>query len=164
MSRIAKWLASGIRLVYIKIRLGNRLVLPKGGKPVYIGPGAHIRASKGACVILGAGSYLSERVLLQANSDAKISIGARVFFNANVRIVATESVRIGEATMFGPNVCVYDHDHVFDKDGVHSDLKTTPVEIGSHCWIGANALVTRGCEIVDKVLVGGGVSRYEFSG
>lgn len=155
-AKILKWLASFLRVLAFRIRLGSRVSWPKGGKPVYIGRNARIRVEKGAHLTIGSGFYLSENALVQVNPEAQVKIGTHVFMNANARIVAAESVEIGDGVMLGPNVCVYDHDHVFDSKGVHAQLVTTPIAIGSRCWIGANALVTRGCSIVAKTLVGGG--------
>lgn len=156
MSKAAKWLVSGIRLILTKIKLGRRLELPKSGKPLYMGRGARICVAENARVVLGPGVYLSDNVLLQANKGAELVLGERVFLNSNARIVSEKLITIGDHTLLGPNVCIFDHDHVFDLEGVHPDLVTAPVAIGSHCWLGANVLVTRGVQIADRILLGGG--------
>lgn len=155
MRKFLKWGASALRVVACRIANGGRLKVAPG-RPLYLGKGARILVSKGASCEIGSGVYLSRGCLLQANEGASLSIAPGVFFNENVRIVVQERVGIGEGTLFGPNVCVYDHDHVFDADGVHADLKSAPTTIGEHCWIGANALVTRGAIVADRVCVGGG--------
>ena len=58
--------------------------------------------------------------------------------------------------MLGPNVCVFDHDHVFDGEGVHREIVSSPISIGERCWLGANVLVTKGVSISDNICVGGG--------
>lgn len=156
LAKVVKWGASSIRVAIYKVCLGVRVSWPKGGKPVYLGRGARIRTAAGSHINLGPGVYLSESTLLQTEPGSELRIGANVFLNANARIVAAESVFVGEHTLIGPNVCVYDHDHVFDADGVHGELTTAPVHIGKRCWLGANTLVTKGCELGDAILVGGG--------
>lgn len=155
-SKIIKWSASAVRLAALKTVLGSRASWPRSGKPVYVGRGARVRVAEGGRLEVGAGLYLSENCLVQVNPGAKASLGEGVFMNANARIVAAESVRVGDRAMLGPNACVYDHDHAFGEGGVSGDLVTSPVEIGERCWIGANSLVTRGTRITDRVCVGGG--------
>lgn len=130
LSKILKWSASTIRLAVLKAGLGSRVSWPHRGKPVYIGRGARIRVAEGGSLEVGAGLYLSENCLVQVNHDAQTTLGEDVFMNANARIIAAESVRIGDRTMLGPNACVYDHDHAFGESGVSGDLMTSPVEIG----------------------------------
>lgn len=156
--KMVKWSMSAVRLAALKARLGSRVSWPHSGKPVYIGRGARIRVAEGGRLEVGAGLYLSENCLVQVNPGSRAALGEGVFMNANARIVAAESVRVGDHVMLGPNVCVYDHDHAFGEDGVSGDLVTSPVEIGERCWIGANSLVTRGARIADRICVGGGRS------
>lgn len=155
-AKLPKWLASSLRVLALRISLGPRVSWPKDGKPAYIGPGARVRVGKGAKLTIGPGLYLSENALVQVDPGARAVIGAHVFMNANARIVAAESVEVGEHVLVGPNACIYDHDHVFDGEGVHAQLITSPIKIGSRSWIGANSLVTRGCSVPPNTLVGGG--------
>lgn len=159
LAKFVKWFASFLRVAATRIYLGSRVSWPKGGKPIFIGRGACIRVGAGARLILGESFYLSENALIQVNPNAQVEIDDCVFLNSNARIVSAEHIKIGRNTLFGPNCCVYDHDHVIDSDGVHAQLMTTPVVIGSHCWVGANSLVTRGVRIADRACVGG-VCRY----
>lgn len=73
--------------------------------------------------------------------------------NEGCRVTVAESVRIGDDTLFGPNVQVYDHDHDFNREGVSSELLHAPTSIGRCCWLCANVVVTRGCAIADRSLV-----------
>ena len=75
-----------------------------------------------------------------------------------IRLVAAEHVELGAHTMLGPNVCVFDHDHVFDAEGVHGQIVSAPIAIGERCWLGAHALVTKGVIVADRICVGGGAS------
>lgn len=153
--KILKWSASAIGLAVLKAGLGSRISWPRAGKPIYIGRGARIRVAEGGRLEIGAALYLSENCLIQMNPGARASFGKEVFMNANSRVVAAESVHVGDHGMFRPNVCVYDHDHVFGENGVSNDLVTSPVEIDECCWMDANTLVTRGTKIADHVCVGG---------
>lgn len=153
MRKLLKWGVSALRVAN-----GGRLKVSPG-RPLYLGKGARIRVAGGASCEIGSGVYLSRGCLLQVNGGANLSVASGVFFNENVRVVAQERVEISEGTLFGPNVCIYDHDHVFDVHGVHADPKSAPTSIGERCWIGANALVTRGASVAGRICVGGGVRR-----
>ena len=153
--KLIKWGISALRVAACRIANGGRLKIAPG-RPLYLGKGVRIRVAKGAVCEVGSGVYLSRGCLLQVNEGARLSIGPRAFFNENVRVIAQERVEIGSGTLFGPNVCVYDHDHIFDTDGVHAGLRSAPTSIGERCWIGANALVTRGVSVAGRICVGGG--------
>lgn len=156
IGKLIKWTASATRVAAAKARLGRRLRLPHGGKPVYLGRGARLVVEEGGSMELERGAYVDDRCRLQVCAGARMSLGEGCYLNTNCRVVAAESVSVGAHTMFGPNVCVFDHDHVFDAEGVHGDLASAPIAIGDRCWLGANVLVTKGASIVDGVCVGGG--------
>lgn len=78
--------------------------------------------------------------------------GASALRVAKVRFVA-ESVRVGDDTLFGPNVQIYDREHEFNREGVSSELFHSPTSIGRCCWLCANVVVTRGCAIANRSLV-----------
>lgn len=78
--------------------------------------------------------------------------GASALRVAKVRFVA-ESVRVGDDTLFGPIVQVYDREHEFNREGVSSELFHAPTSIGRCCWLCANVVVTRGCAIANRSLV-----------
>ena len=157
IGKLVKWTASAARVAVAKARLGRRLRLPHGGKPVYLGRGVRLVVADGGVMELGHGAYIDDRCRLQVCRGARVSLGEGCYLNTNCRVVAAEDISVGEHTMFGPNVCVFDHDHVFDDEGVHGDLISAPIAIGERCWLGANVLVTKGASIADRICVGGGV-------
>ena len=156
IGKLVKWTANAARVAVAKARLGRRLRLPHGGKPVYLGRGVRLVVADGGVMELGRGAYIDDRCRLQVCQGARVSLGEGCYLNTNCRVVAAEDISVGAHTMFGPNVCVFDHDHVFDDEGVHGDLTSAPIAIGERCWLGANVLVTKGVSIVDRICVGGG--------
>lgn len=155
VSKLFKWGASMVRVIGCRLSNRGRLKVARG-KPLYLGKGARIHVEKNGVCRLGYGTYISRGCLLQVNGEGRLDVGDNVFFNENCHVVVQEKIHIGEATLFGPNVCIYDHDHIFDDCGVHSDLESLPVWLGARCWIAANAVVTKGVRVVDGVLVGAG--------
>lgn len=156
ISKCWKWAASFVRVAVAKLKLGNRLVLSASGKPVYLGRGVRLRVQPGGKLILGAGCYFDDYSRIQVAGNAVLQCHNHVYCNTNVRINANALISIGEHTMIGPNVCIFDHDHVFDAGGVHTELTDAPISIGNRCWLAANSVITKGVSICDKVLIGGG--------
>lgn len=158
--KFMKWGASFLRLALAKARLRKSFKVDLGKKPAYLGRGVRLMAKPGGVIHLGRGAYIDDYSRLQASENAALHVGEYVYMNTNCRVVAAENVEIGAHTMLGPNVCVYDHDHEFDGQGVHGEVKASPVRIGERCWVAANSLVTRGVDIADKILIGGGVRSH----
>lgn len=163
VGKLFKWSASAARVVAAKARLGHRLRLPHGGKPVYLGRGVRLVVEENGVMELGRGVYIDDRCRLQVCSGARMSFGEGCYLNTNCRLVSAKDVSVGAHTMFGPNACVFDHDHVFGADGVHGELVSAPISIGERCWLGANALVTKDVSIADKICVGGAVVTYHLA-
>ncbi|MFX4263246.1 acyltransferase [Pelotomaculum propionicicum] len=96
-------------------------------------------------------------VHLSAAEEGILDIGRRTFFNRHCTVVARKYIHIGEKCLFGPNVCIYDHDHRFDSKIIYSDEYVTgKIVIGDRCWIGANVIILRGTELGDDCIVGSG--------
>lgn len=88
-----------------------------------------------------------------------IRIGKDCFFNNYCSINTNNLVEIGEGTLFGENVKIYDHNHRFsdpDKSIKEQGFSDGEVHIGSHCWIGSNVLILKGSVIGDNCVIGGG--------
>lgn len=98
---------------------------------------------------------------------ASVEIGERVFIGADTKIVATSSVQIGNDVLIAHSCYITDTDgHSIDykkrasdvlnrwrglKDW--SDVKSLPVTIGRHCWIGPNSIVLKGVSIGEGAVV-----------
>lgn len=99
---------------------------------------------------LRSGSYIA------VVAGGQVTVGDNVFINRNCSIVCRDRIQIGSRCAFGPNVIIYDHDHRFDTDGVTTEYKTSAVEIGDRCWIGAGAIILRGTHIGEGCVIGAG--------
>lgn len=91
---------------------------------------------------------------------ASLTLGKQVFFNNHCSLNCLDRIEIGEYTLFGEGVRIYDHNHgyTFDPDkGLEvktSEYAKAPVRIGKHCWIGSNVTILKGVEIGDNVIIG----------
>jgi acetyltransferase-like isoleucine patch superfamily enzyme len=75
-----------------------------------------------------------------------------------------ESIEIGEGTICGENVKIYDHNHEYrdiripiKEQGYHS----APIRIGKHCWIASNVVILQGVTIGDNCVIGAGCVIYK---
>jgi len=90
---------------------------------------------------------------------ASLIIHQNVFFNNYCSINCLEKIEIGENTMFGEGVKIYDHNHSYSRTPeiltVNRDGYTTaPVSIGKNCWIASNVTILKGVTIGDNVIIG----------
>jgi acetyltransferase-like isoleucine patch superfamily enzyme len=95
-------------------------------------------------------------VCISAVGGANVFIGENVFFNRRCLIASHYKVEIGNNCKFGPNICVYDHDHEFNHSGIFGTFKTDEVIIGDGCWIGAGAIILKGTHIGDASVIAAG--------
>lgn len=98
----------------------------------------------------------SSRLIITGNG--KIRIGKGVYFNSNVICCCRNKVEIGDGCRFGPNICIYDHDHLYSYEGgVLDEYKLGEIVIGKGCWFGANSVILRNTHIGDGCVIGAGV-------
>lgn len=133
------------------IRLGanNHFILHPQLKSVTIGDSVSFR------------NYV--HILVQQN--AVLQIGSNFFMNNFCSINCLENISIGENTLFGENVKLYDHNHVYetipDFKLSHSEFNTAPIKIGENCWLGSNVTVLKGVTIGDNCIIGAGCIIYK---
>ena len=71
--------------------------------------------------------------------------------NINCQIICADNILIGKRTLIGRNVTIRDYDaHYIMQDNYKVKA---PIRIGNHCWIGENALISKGVTIGDGAIV-----------
>lgn len=96
-----------------------------------------------------------------------VHLGHRVYFNAGCVVLDTAPVRVGDDTMFGPQVQIYCAQHAKDPAGRARGLEIgQSVTIGRSVWIGGGAIILPGVTIGDNATIGAGsvVTRNVASG
>ncbi len=81
------------------------------------------------------------------------------FFNNDCSIVSYGKIFIGEGSIFGENVKIYDCNHKFNKPNIpikEQGFSIGEVTIGKHCWIGSNVTILKGSVIGDNCVIGAG--------
>lgn len=143
-----------IRLFYNGIRfIGN----PTYSNLLAVEPSTRINKSVDAILQIGRKFRSRHNVEINVRDKAIVGIGNDVFLNSGCIITAREKVVIGDNTIFGPNVVVYDNDHMI-RDGriLDNEFETEPVIIGANVWVGAGAIILKGSVIEDNCVIAAG--------
>lgn len=93
-----------------------------------------------------------------------VKIGDNVFFNNYCTVCAYNEIIIGDGTIFGENVKIYDHNHIYSDPNVlikHQGYTSAPIHIGKQCWIGSNVTILKGVTIGDNCVIGAGCIVYK---
>jgi acetyltransferase-like isoleucine patch superfamily enzyme len=145
-----------IRLAYAKLRYWRQLRLSSFSIALEKGTELRIdRMARGEC---GRRVYLQTGCRLEAHNEAVLRIGNRVSFNRGCSIVAHYGIEIGDETIFGEYVTIYDHNHYFDNPSTPllrlQGYRGKPVCIGRNVWIGTSVFVGAGVTIGDNCVIG----------
>lgn len=93
-----------------------------------------------------------------------VKIGDKCFFNNYCTLAAREGITIGNGTIFGENVKVYDHNHCYAHATIpikEQGFTSAPITIGSHCWIASNVMILKGVTIGNDCVIGAGCIVYK---
>ena len=116
-------------------------------------------------IVLGEQLVFRNYIHIIVQNQAELSIGNNVFFNNFCSINCLEKIEIGENTLFGENVKLYDHNHQYQTEPhfqvSHSEFNTAPIIIGKNCWLGSNVTVLKGVTIGDNCIIGTGCVIYK---
>ena len=93
---------------------------------------------------------------IQIAPNAKIKIGDNCFFNNYCSLNCLNQIEIGDDCIFGENVKIYDHNHIFNINMLirKSGFKNKKIKIGKNCWIGTNAIILKGANIGNNCVIG----------
>ena len=120
-------------------------------------PSVCIDSINGGKITIGNRSSLGKGVEIAA-VHSSIKIGKRVHIGDYGMIISREEIIIGDGTILGPHVYIYDHDHKIDSNGYHirNDYVTQKTIIGKNVWIGINTVILKGSKIGDNCIIGAG--------
>lgn len=112
----------------------------------YIKFGKKVTFRKGFSLMIAKGAY--------------VKIGDGCFFNNFCAINAVENIEIGANCLFGENVKLYDHNHIFSEKGKNikeQGFKHGRIVIEDNCWICTNVVILKDVTIGKNSVVGAGV-------
>lgn len=88
-----------------------------------------------------------------------VEIGKNCFFNNYCSINCMNHISIGDGTIMGEGVKIYDHNHRFANPNVRLKEQGFTIGetiIGKNCWIASNAVILKGANIGDHCVIGAG--------
>lgn len=106
---------------------------------------------------------IKKKISFRKNFNIRISkhgyleIGQGCFFNNDCSINVMGKIIIGDNCIFGENVKLYDHNHIFNKTNElikNQGMKIGKIEIGNNCWIGSNVTILKDVIIGNNVVIG----------
>lgn len=105
------------------------------------------------------GIRIRKNCTFEVEDGGTIKIGKNVFFNNNCSIVSRSKVVIGDDTLIGENVKIYDHNHKFNRKNkvAKQGFSVGDITIGKNCWIASNVTILKGVHIGDNSVIGAGV-------
>jgi acetyltransferase-like isoleucine patch superfamily enzyme len=121
---------------------------------VNIAPGA-----KNARLRIGKTTRFRKFCSITLDAEGKLTIGENTFFNNYCSINCLGTIEIGNNTLFGEGVKIYDPNHVFNKQDKlieNQGFSIGSISIGSNCWIGSNSIILNNVQIGDNVVIGAG--------
>lgn len=142
------------RFIFLKIRFGSRL---KCSFVQSVSFGTKFRIGKGSSVTIGRNLVTDGRCVIDASGGGRIVIGDGVYLNDGAVLSAKDYVEIGSGTLFGPNVKVYDNNHIFTSQGVTFKYKCAPIKVGEKCWLASNAVILKGVSVGNCSVISAGV-------
>lgn len=145
-------IASILRGIIVRIKNFGNVSLPFHSR---LGKRTYISTSKGK-IQFGFGFASSTNTAFAALDGGKMTIGKRVNVNRNSIFICRKKITIGNHCTFGPNVCIYDHDHLFGIEGVKKGYRYGEVTIRDNCWIGAGVIILRNTNIGEGCVIGAG--------
>ncbi|MFJ5980077.1 acyltransferase [Enterobacter cancerogenus] len=144
-----------LRFLFWKLIYGKNLIFPLYYKSC-IDPGAIIKNIGG--VISFKGKFNCRRNLTINVLNGYLSIGNNVFFNQGVSINCQGKITIGDFSLFGEDVKIYDHNHRFSAPELimEQGFSIKDVNIGSNVWLGSNVVILSGVNIGDNAIISAG--------
>lgn len=127
------------------------------GAPFRIGNYNSISIHPSASLKIGNDFNMKNYCNIVLAGNAKVILEDNIFMNNYCSINALERIEIGENTLFGEGVKLYDHNHEYNEQIVeHHKFKSSPIKIGKNCWLGSNVTVLKGVTIGDNCIIGAG--------
>lgn len=98
------------------------------------------------------------RMTILVEKPGRLEIGSGCFFNNDCSITCMNKIVIGENTIFGEGVKVYDHNYHINTNALTKNAGHAmgTVIVGKNCWIGSNVVLLKGASIGDNCVIGAG--------
>ena len=121
-------------------------------------PGVVVDTDRKSKIVFGKRVSIHSRSRISATCGGEVRIGDNTSFNVGCIVTGRGRITIGKNVSFGPNVLMYDHDHIMDYDvGAGSgEYRLGEIEIGDNTWIGAGTIILLGTHIGKNCVIAAG--------
>lgn len=116
--------------------------------------GPNVHAGQAIHVVSRRDQPVSFTVWSPKEAPGEIRIGDCCFFAGGVRILAAQSISIGDGALIAKNVTMSDSDWHDVYDRIDPRPPSKPIKIGRNVWIGDGAYIGKGVTIGDNAVVG----------
>ncbi|MCR5782070.1 MAG: acyltransferase [Clostridia bacterium] len=108
---------------------------------------------------LGRGIHFRKGFTVNISKEGKVKIGNGCFFNNYCSINCHKEITIGDKNIFGENVKIYDHNHVFNREDVDMrySFNSRAIAIGDNNWIGSDSVILSHARIGSNNVIGAGI-------
>lgn len=100
------------------------------------------------------GLQLKPGVRIAVGENAHLHLGYNVLIEYNTKIMASDSITIGDHTWISWDCNIMDTDFHTIIDNDVELPKTKPIRIGNNCWIAKGVTILKGVTIGDNVIIG----------
>lgn len=127
------------------------------GSSILLDRELRLRLNSGSRVTLGDRVESDGRVSITTGYSSRLNIGSGVYFNDGAVISCLGKIDIGENTLFGPGVKIFDNNHRFSREeGVSRECTAGCITVGRSCWIASDVVLLKGANIGDNCVIGAG--------
>ena len=127
------------------------------GRCILLDKELKLQLNSGSRVTLGDRVESDGRVFITTGYSSQLNIGSGVYFNDGAVISCLGKIDIGENTLFGPGVKIFDNNHRFSREeGVSRECTAGCITVGRSCWIASDVVLLKGANIGDNCVIGAG--------
>ena len=127
------------------------------GRCILLDKELKLQLNSGSRVTLGDRVESDGRVFITTGYSSQLNIGSGVYFNDGAVISCLGKIDIGENTLFGPGVKIFDNNHRFSREeGVSRVCDAGCITVGRSCWIASDVVLLKGTDIGDNCVIGAG--------
>lgn len=113
-----------------------------------------LKMSKNAELLIQEKLQIFSGSVISIAENARLELGGNGFINHECHIDCFNSIRVGKGTIIAKGVYIRDSDnHALE---YKSYIKSLPIDIGEHCWIGMRATILKGVHIGNGAVVAAG--------
>lgn len=112
----------------------------------------------GKRIKIGKNLKFRKRFSINITNGGYLEIGDNNFFNNDCSINCHNKIIIGKDNLFGENIKVYDHNHIFNdkKINIKKSFKNGEINIGDRNWFGTNVVILSKATLKDYNVVAAG--------